>query len=471
MSQISSGLGSLSSRGIGSIFSRGDTRHDFGTGATMEGFGSDSMAFGGSEGSKTEFDPEDHGLGAVSISSASYSKYSSSGKNLSSKSLKKKTSGLRIKGLKLGKKSKESDELLRDAMEADELIMTTSVASALRDLKIKAEARATGATVRGITDSGSSTDTHAGLVTSGGRSGPIADVEIDCSERFEIVLDREGVLKKYEIRGDFEIAVNNPDCGQCIVVIDNKRSGGLLTPILEKTADFGKIHWKLHPKMDLRLWNLNSVLKLKDEKRYKIGRACRTSILHWRMSTANEDTVPLSLDYWPEIELGKIHVTLQYTILLGEGQHIEDCMVTLPLPTSMVGRDCELDVESIDGSFNYDKRNGELNWLINSAIDGSGKERPLNEGDMGMFEFRVQPGGGHRRDPDLDALWPVSVNFNVHGSLFSGLHVAKVISHDGFESKKISGDVSALDDYEHDIVYSCVASSFTIGAKSVSSSD
>jgi hypothetical protein len=341
----------------------------------------------------------------------------------------------------LGKKTKAPDDLMRDAMAADESAMSTSAMATLRDLKTRAEARASSAA------SGDAA-AAAAAAAEAARAGPMTDVEIAVVERFEVAFDRDGALQKFEIRGDFEIAVNNPDCAQCAVLtVTNEEPLGKAP--MKKRDGMGRINWKTHPRMDAKLWSTRGILRLKaEDKKFKIGRACKTSVLKWRITSSSDEAVPMTIDFWPEMELGKVHITMQYNALIEDPQSINDCVITVPLPMRVIGKRAEIDVESCDGSYNFDARAGELTWITAST---------LKEGDSGMLDFRIEAGSDARLD--LSELWPVSAHFSVEGGLYSGLKVAKVVNGAEFDAK----DLESGGEFESDAIYQCIADKFILG--------
>ena len=131
----------------------------------------------------------------------------------------------------------------------------------------------------------------------------LSPIEITISERLMVTLDRDGAMKKFEVKGDMEVVVNDPDSTQCVIETN-------VNP--KRKLEFGKPTWKVHPRMNSTEWK-KGVLCLKDlQKKFKVGRSNKTAILRWRMATKDEDRLPLTIEFWPEQESGAVTVSAQW---------------------------------------------------------------------------------------------------------------------------------------------------------------
>merc|ERR1740129_1069036 len=82
--------------------------------------------------------------------------------------------------------------------------------------------------------------------------------------------------------------------------------------------------------MDSARWK-EGVLCLKDlGKKFRVGRASKTSILKWRMSTSDEEHVPITLQIWPEQESGGEQMNATFNVK--EATPLKNVMIPFPTP-------------------------------------------------------------------------------------------------------------------------------------------
>ena len=244
------------------------------------------------------------------------SKYGS-GKNKKSK--KSKSSGQRGVGFKLGSMKKSKDKLLDEQLNADKSLIETNLLNT------------------------SLLSGNAGLH---GQSNEIEDdgahtpVEVNIVEKLNVSLDRDGAIQKFDIKGDMEVIVNQPEAGQSMFEI--VKPG--------KVKGFGKINYRPHPRMDTSAFRKN-ILMLKDaSKAFKMGRSAKTSILKWRMSCKDEEMIPIRLNFWPEVSGGEVSVSVTYSIEKDDTE-LSNVIVTLPTPTNE-----QPDVAQCDGQYTFYQR-------------------------------------------------------------------------------------------------------------------
>jgi len=241
----------------------------------------------------------------------------------------------------------------------------------------------------------------------------LSPIEITISEKLLVTMDRDGVMKKFEVKGDMEVLVNDPDSTQCIIETNVNPS---------RKLDFGKPAWRLHPRMNSSEWK-KGVLCLKDlQKKFRVGRGGKTSILKWRMSTTDEDRLPLTLEFWPEQESGSVTVNAQFTA----NAALKNAIITFPTPTNQ-----EPEIASCEhGDTAFYRNDQELQWILND----------LEEGDSGSIEYMVE-------DVDAEDLYPISIHFELEAT-FSQIEVNKV------------RDIDDEQTFEHSIRNSCVADKY-----------
>ena len=164
-----------------------------------------------------------------------------------------------------------------------------------------------------------------------------APVEVNIVEKLNVSLDCDGIIQKFDVKGDLEIVINQPEAGSCMFEIVKPK----------KIKGFGKINYRGHPRMDTVALKKN-VLMLKDaSKAFKIGRDAKTSILKWRMSCKDEEMIPICLMFWPEASDNEVNVSVTYQIDKDDTQ-LNNVIVTLPTPTSE-----SPDVAQCDGEYTF----------------------------------------------------------------------------------------------------------------------
>jgi len=244
-------------------------------------------------------------------------------------------------------------------------------------------------------------------------------VEILISEKLFVSFDRDGALKKFEIKGDMEVAVNDPSSTQCVIVTN-------INP--KKSLSFGKPTWRLHPRMDANEWK-KGILCLKDkQKKFRVGRSSKTSILKWRMSTDNDEQIPITIEFWPEAESnGSVTVTAQYSS--NDEVALKNVIITFPMSCSR-----EPEVNACDhGDTVWNKQHGEFQWILED----------LEGGSQGSLEFVVD-------DVQLEDLYPVSIHFEIENN-YSQIEIQS--AHDADDQDK---------EITHSVKGSCVAEKYIV---------
>eukprot|EP01083_Nonionella_stella_P060735 158446_1 len=304
---------------------------------------------------------------------------------------KKPKKGKNMNVMKLGS-SKRSDPLLRDAAEMDKKLDSSKYKALL-------ERKSAGASDDDYVD-----------------ASDLPPIEIIISEKLFVTFDRDGGLKKFEVKGDMEVAVNDPSATQCVIQTN-------INPA--KKLKFGKPTWRLHPRMNSSEWK-KGILCLKDEqKKFRVGRSSRTSILKWRMTTQEDSHVPISIEFWPEAESdGTVTVNAQYTCNIA----LKNVIISLPVPSKQEPEitNCE------NGDTAFDRRDEELQWILNDL-----------EGETeGSLEYVVD-------DVQLEDLYPICVHFEIENT-YSQIAIENI--HDTDNEQQ----------FENSVKGTCVAEKFIL---------
>jgi len=223
--------------------------------------------------------------------------------------------------------------------------------------------------------------------------GDRAPIEVIISEKLYVSFDRDGGMKKFEIKGDMEVAVNDPSSTQCVIETNMKPSA--------KHELFDKIAWRLHPRMNSTEWK-KGILCLKDaQKKFRVGRNSKTSILKWKMSSSDDGNVPIAITFWPETESnGSVTVNAQYQC----NKALKNVCVVFPTPTSE-----EPEVGTCDnGDTKFSRGDKEFQWILYD----------LEADTEGSLEYVVE-------DVQLEDMWPIAVHFEIE-TTYSQIEVKAV---------------------------------------------
>ncbi|KAL6514710.1 hypothetical protein OROGR_020289 [Orobanche gracilis] len=128
----------------------------------------------------------------------------------------------------------------------------------------------------------------------------------------------------------------------------------------------------------------------------------QTGLMRWRMQSADESLVPLSISCWPTVSKKETSLKLAYEAL--KMFDLQDVAISIPLPAIME----EPRVPRIDGKWRYDPIKSILEWSI-VLIDDSNRS--------GRMEFTIP-------EVDTSELFPISVRFT-SSSTFSNLKLGE----------------------------------------------
>jgi len=215
------------------------------------------------------------------------------------------------------------------------------------------------------------------------------NVQVSVEEKLQLILDREGGVKKLEVRGELKLTVFDPDDSRLTI----KTNGALLNKKKYKS--------RLHPKINKKEYNQNGILGLADcNKGFPVGTDNTPVILKWRFMSTEESEAPFSLNLWPNNEDGKIVVSVEYQLeKLGLG--MRDVCINIPCPS-----DGRPEVKEIDGQYQFNTRESVLVWEI---------EEINEDNDSGTLEFVVD-------ECDSEDFYPIQVHF-VSNKTYAGIEV------------------------------------------------
>ncbi|KAL0389825.1 UNVERIFIED_CONTAM: Coatomer subunit delta [Sesamum calycinum] len=215
---------------------------------------------------------------------------------------------------------------------------------------------------------------------------PTDPVTVTIEEKLNVTLKRDGGVGSFDVQGTLSLQIINQDDGFIQVQIETGSNPGLL--------------YKTHPNINKEMFSGENILALKDPNRpFPAGQAGDgVSLLKWRMQSADESLVPLSINCWPSVSGNETYVNLEYEAPTMFDLH--NVVISIPLPALRGAPN----VQQIDGEWRYDSRRSILEWSI-LLIDDSNRS--------GAMEFVIPAA-------DTSQLFPISVQFTAT-STFSDL--------------------------------------------------
>lgn len=232
---------------------------------------------------------------------------------------------------------------------------------------------------------------------------PTDPVTLTVEEKLNVTLKQDGGIGNFDLQGTLSLQILNQEDGFIQVQIESGGNPGIL--------------FKTHPNINKELFSGDNVLGLKDPNRpFPAGQAGDgVSLLKWRMQSADESLVPLSINCWPSVSGNETYVNLEYEA--SSMFDLQNVVISIPLPALREAPK----VQQIDGEWRYDPRKSILEWSI-VLIDNSNRS--------GAMEFIIPA-------VDTSTLFPISVRFT-STSTFSDLKVLNVIPLRGGNPPKYS---------------------------------
>jgi len=176
----------------------------------------------------------------------------------------------------------------------------------------------------------------------GSSSTPAAkqSVRVLLEEKVVCVLDREGGIKKLEIKGEMKLSIFDPDDARILVLTNG--------PLQEKDG----FKCRLHPKINKQLWASSGTLGLGDAtKSFPVGSDNAPIILKWRKESSSDSDIPLSLNFWPNVENGQTVVSVEYSADNAKVD-LHNVLVQIPCGQSREAPD----VTACEGDYTFDQK-------------------------------------------------------------------------------------------------------------------
>ncbi|GLJ23098.1 hypothetical protein SUGI_0436060 [Cryptomeria japonica] len=231
-------------------------------------------------------------------------------------------------------------------------------------------------------------------------SVPIATdpITITIEEKLNVVLKRDGGVNNLEVQGNFALQILKKEDGFIQIQIETGSNEGF--------------QFKTHPNINKDLFLRENILSLKDSSKPfpagQTGDSLGVGLVKWRMQSAQEFLVPLSINCWPSVSGGETYVNIEYEA--SEAFDLQNVLISIPLPAL---RDPPT-VNQVDGDWRYDSRKSVLEWSI-FLIDSTNRS--------GSMEFVVPPA-------DPSSFFPIDVRF-IAAKTFCDIKVGSVLPVNG----------------------------------------
>ena len=224
-------------------------------------------------------------------------------------------------------------------------------------------------------------------------AAPTTPATLIAEEKISVLMNREGGVESCDIKGTLSLIANKDEAALVGVTV-NKAALASCTN-----------NWTFatHPKVNKAGYEQNGLLALKDTRKgFPLNRP--VGILRWSYSAA--DGAPITINCWPEDDgTGNVNVSIEYELTRTD-MVLHDVNIMIPLGTTS-----QPQIESIDGNYKHDPREGVLCWH-HELIDSNNA--------AGSLDFAIS-------GTNADAFFPVTISFQ-STSLLCPLELQSVAS-------------------------------------------
>ncbi|KAJ2503273.1 coatomer subunit delta, partial [Coemansia sp. RSA 2052] len=142
-------------------------------------------------------------------------------------------------------------------------------------------------------------------------------VHVQIEEHIIAIVNRDGGLEQMEVKGDLSLIVTDETCSAVQVGVT--------------ISDSHNAQIKTHPKIDKKKFLSDSLITLKDASgSFPLSQPI--GVLKWRIVSANEDDIPLTINCWPSPNgSGTVDVNIEYE-LNDTKLELDNVVVSIPIP-------------------------------------------------------------------------------------------------------------------------------------------
>lgn len=226
---------------------------------------------------------------------------------------------------------------------------------------------------------------------------------LSVNETINAVFNRDGSIESSELKGVFEIRVNDAALADATIkLVDSLK------------VDDRSYQFKTHPNIDKSLFLKEKRIALKDKAKSFPHNDQSLGVLRWRKVGAANDSqlVPLEMSTWVSAnsDSSSFDVTLEFEVNQDMGDmNVENLGFIVPVPTQSV----RINEDSNEFGASIVDINDEVGIVIKLAS-------ALEAGQQGSVSFTIEA--------DMeDALFPINTHFSVSNSSLSGVNVDSVV--------------------------------------------
>ncbi|KAK6121351.1 hypothetical protein DH2020_044923 [Rehmannia glutinosa] len=144
---------------------------------------------------------------------------------------------------------------------------------------------------------------------------PSDPVTLTVEEKLSVSLKRDGGIGDFVLQGTMSLQILNQDAEFIQVQIETGGNPGIL--------------FKTHPNINKELFSGENILGLRDPNRpFPTDQV--VNLVKWRMQSADESLVPLSINCWPSVSGNETYVNLEYEA--SQMFDLQNVVISIPLP-------------------------------------------------------------------------------------------------------------------------------------------
>jgi len=219
-----------------------------------------------------------------------------------------------------------------------------------------------------------------------------APIAIECEEKIVCVLQKDGALNNFEVKGELFLLVRDPTKGNCAVYLQPETNNKTIT-------------LKPNPYFNRQKWTEKFALAPKDLKD-SFSAGSKINCLKYRFASTNIDDVPFRFNYW--FNEGSITCELEYNSDQSRIEYLENVVISFEFPSSETP-----EIKNVENG-DYEVRDSTFRW-ITSRLDGSNSTSNIEIG----FSSRTTP----------EDIFPFNVDFKLDYNFYKlGVKGAAMIS-------------------------------------------
>jgi len=175
-----------------------------------------------------------------------------------------------------------------------------------------------------------------------------APVSIECEEKIVCVLEKDGALNSFEVKGELFLLIRDSTKGNCAVYLQPETNNKAIT-------------LKPNPYFNRQKWTDKFALAPKDLKD-SFNAGSKINCLKYRFASTNIDDVPFRFNYW--FNEGSITCELEYNSDQSRIEFLDNVVISFEFPASETP-----EIKNVENG-DYEVRDSTFRW-ITSRLDSS----------------------------------------------------------------------------------------------------